>query len=81
MAVIHPSVAERLREEKIQNLVLISLTLGALSSVAGYWAWNEVKGEPRTPAVPALTKALGVGMAYVLYKAWAVSQTYDKSSM
>lgn len=78
MAVIHPSVAERLREEKIQNLVLISLTLGALSSVAGYWAWNEVKGEPRTPAVPALTKALGFGMAYVLYKAWAVSQAYDK---
>ena len=80
MALIHPTVADRLREERVQNLVLVSLTLGALGSVAGYWAWNEVKGEPRTPAVPALTKALGFGMAYVVYKAWAAGQALEKST-
>ena len=78
MAIIHQSVADRLKEEQIQNLVLVSLTLGALSSVAGYWAWNEVKNEPRAPAVPAFAKALGFGMAYVLYKAWAESQELEK---
>ena len=80
MAIIHKSVAERLNAERVQNLVLISLTLGALSSVAGYWAWNEVKGEPRTPAVPAFAKALGFGMAYVLYKAWDTSRAIQKDT-
>jgi hypothetical protein len=78
VAIIHPAVADRLKEERIQNLVLVSLTLGALSSVAGYWAWNEVEGEPRTPAVPALTKALGAGMVYVVYKAWSASRSIEK---
>ena len=79
MALIHPGVSDRLRDEKVQNLVLISLTLGALSSVAGYWAWNEVKGEPREAVGTAMTKAVGVGLVYLAYKAWDVSRKYDES--
>jgi hypothetical protein len=80
VAIIHKSVAERLNAERVQNLVLISLTLGALSSVAGYWAWNEVKQEPRAPALPSFAKALGFGMAYVLYKAWVTGQDLEKDN-
>jgi len=79
MALIHRSVADSLKEQSAQNLVLISLTLGALSSVAGYWAWNEVKGEPREPVGTAMTKAVGVGLVYLAYKAWDVSRKYDES--
>ena len=79
MALIHPDVADRLRDDKVQTLVLVSLTLGAMSSVAGYWAWNEVKGEPREPVGKAVTKAVGFGLAYLAYKAWAVSKKYDAS--
>jgi ABC-type Mn2+/Zn2+ transport system permease subunit len=78
MSLIHPSVAARLRDEKVQNLVLISLALGTVSSVAAYWAFNEVKGEPRTPLGTALTKAVGFGVAYLAYKAWSVGTTMDK---
>jgi len=58
---IHPDLAEGLKKPVVQDLLLISLTAGILSSVASYWALNDARNQSRMPKTSALLKATLIG--------------------
>lgn len=78
MAFIEPSVARKLQEPQVQTLLAGSLILGAMSSVLGYWVWNEVKGEPRMDTAKAIMKGTAVSAAGLLgaalYENWKLQK-------
>jgi hypothetical protein len=80
MALLDPSVARKLQEPQVQTLLAGSLVLGALSSVLGYWVWNEVKGEPRMDTTRAIMKGTAVSaaglLAVALYENWKIQKVY-----
>ena len=79
MAIITSDVARKLQEPAVQTLLAGSLVLGALSSVLGYWVWNEVKGEPRMDTTRAIIKGTAVSAASLLavavYESWNLSKS------
>ena len=78
MAFIEPAVARKLQEPQVQTLLAGSLVLGALSSVLGYWVWNEIKGEPRMDTARAVMKGTAVSaaglLAVAVYDNWQLQK-------
>jgi hypothetical protein len=58
---IHEDLRKGLEKPVVQDLLLISLTAGILSSVASYWALNDARGQSRMPSTNALLKATLIG--------------------
>lgn len=58
---IHQDIVEGLKKPVVQDLLLISLTAGIVSSVASYWAMNDARSQSRVPNAKALVKASLVG--------------------
>lgn len=79
MAYVSPDIAARLRDPEVQTLLAGSLILGALSSVLGYWVWNEIKGEPRMDATQAVIKGTAVSaaglLAVAVYESWKLPKS------
>lgn len=71
---VHPALREGLSQKEVKNLLYLSLAAGVVSSVAGYWAFNEAKGEERVPLGKAAVKAAMVGIASLA--ATLVLETY-----
>lgn len=78
MAVIHPVFRSALEDKRIQNLVVLSIATGVVSSVAGYWAFNEAKGETRMDTTKAIAKATAVGVGVLIattaYESWLIGK-------
>lgn len=78
MAFIEPAVARKLQEPEVQTLLAGSLVLGAMSSVLGYWVWNEIKEEPRMDTARAIMKGTAVSaaslLAAALYENWKLQK-------
>lgn len=70
---IHPSIREGLNKPGVQDLLLISISAGVLSSVASYWALNDARNQERVPKGKALAKAALVGLVSTGASIWLES--------
>jgi hypothetical protein len=78
MPAIHPVFRSALSDKSIQNLVVLSVAAGVISSVSGYWAFNEAKGEARMDTTKAIAKATIGGVVVLLattaYESWLIEK-------
>ena len=78
MPAFHPIFTSAISDKRIQNLVILSVAAGVISSVAGYWAFNEAKGEARMDTTKAIAKAtiggISVLLATAAYESWLINK-------